>query len=391
MRRIDPTSRLVANEVTIEFESQGNVTLKRGGNALSVSPVALRVLEAFAAPVVYSDAVSRLLASSTKAGFITMTALIAELFDQGFLGETGSAPMSGRFHGEVGMHIAMLNDRARTQAYLDAIARIVRPGDVVIDLGTGTGVLAMAAARAGASRVYAIEASSFADTAEKTVADNGYADVVQIVRGWSTEIDLPERADVLLSEIIGNDPFAEGFLLYLSDARRRFLKPDGILLPDRFALGGYFASASTSAVSERRVVTHDAVRWQQVYGMDFSEFADLTRRTTMRLYLPPSVSSTWPMCSPARLLWEHCFAHDPEVQSLSFDWQIADEVEHPAFVWYFELGFGTQTLSTDPRVDSTSHWKLPVDLPPAASRYRLDLRTSAVAQKLLSEFKVLSP
>ena len=70
----------------------------------------------------------------------------------------------------------MLHDDRRTGDYLAALAEAVRPGDVVLDIGTGSGVLAIAAARAGARRVYAVEASDIAEVAERVFAANGVED-----------------------------------------------------------------------------------------------------------------------------------------------------------------------------------------------------------------------
>lgn len=382
--------RLVASDVSVAFETHGMVTLKRGGAALSATPSVLRILETFARPMTVIEALP-ILAAKSKAAFVESTALINELFALGFLRDASATQPAGRFHGEIGMHIAMLNDAARTMAFLSAITRSVRPGDVVVDLGTGTGVLAMAAARAGAARVYAIEASSFADTAEEIIAANGFADVVKVVRGWSTDIELPERADVLVSEIIGNDPFAEGVLHYIGDARRRFLKQGGRLLPDRIALSGYFAAAPESAVAERRVMATDQMRWQADYGFNFAALAGLTQRSTMRLYLPPATTGLWTPCSEAACVWSHRFGDEAAANTTSVLVDLDETPEHPAFVWFIDLGFDAAVLSTDPRLDRTSHWQLPVDLPtPGANRYRIELRTSAIAQRLVASFKSAS-
>ena len=104
------------------------------------------------------------------------------------------------------MHIAMLNDRRRTASFLAAIRRVVRPGDVVVDVGTGTGVLAIAAAQAGAARVYAVEATGIGKLAEANFRANGLQDRITLVPGWSMQVTLPERADVLVSEVIGKTP-----------------------------------------------------------------------------------------------------------------------------------------------------------------------------------------
>ena len=82
-------------------------------------------------------------------------------------------------------HARMLHDERRTGDYVAALAAAVRPNDVVLDIGTGSGVLAVAAARAGARRVYAVEASDIAEVAQRVFVVNGVEDQVTLLPGWS--------------------------------------------------------------------------------------------------------------------------------------------------------------------------------------------------------------
>ncbi len=120
---------------------------------------------------------------------------------------------------------AMLADPERTQAYLAAIAAAVRPGDVVVEIGTGAGFFAVAAARAGARRVYAIECSDVADVARELVADNGYADIVEVLHGDALTLSLPERGDVLIEDLRGVLPTFSHRFAIIADARARHLVP----------------------------------------------------------------------------------------------------------------------------------------------------------------------
>jgi protein arginine N-methyltransferase 1 len=130
-------------------------------------------------------------------------------------------------------HLSMLHDTARMEAFRRAIDASVRPGDVVVEIGCGSGVLSFMACDAGASRVYAIEGGPVIDVARELAADNGFADRIEFLGGWSIDVGLPEPADVLISETIGNAGLDEGIVAWASDARRRLLRPGATLVPQR--------------------------------------------------------------------------------------------------------------------------------------------------------------
>jgi hypothetical protein len=113
---------------------------------------------------------------------------------------------------------------------------VVRPGDVVIDAGAGTGILSFFACDAGARRVYAIEQQHSADVAAMLARQLGYADRITVVHARSIDIDLPERAGVLVTETLGSLAFDEGILTTIADARRRLLEPDARIIPSRIDL-----------------------------------------------------------------------------------------------------------------------------------------------------------
>ena len=104
----------------------------------------------------------------------------------------------------------MVSDTRRTQAFAEAIAQVVRPGDVVLDVGTGTGILAMLCAKAGAARVYGIDQAAVAQSAANLVKANGLQDCVKIMRGSAREIELDEKVDLIVSEWLGNFAYVEG-------------------------------------------------------------------------------------------------------------------------------------------------------------------------------------
>jgi SAM-dependent methyltransferase len=133
-------------------------------------------------------------------------------------------------------HRILLADTGRTLAYRDALRRLVSPGDVVLDLGTGTGILAFLACDAGAARVFAVDAGHVADTAFLLARHLGYGDRVAVFHGDSTTINVPQRARVLVTETLGVLGFDEGILGSVLDARKRLLLTDATIIPEKVAL-----------------------------------------------------------------------------------------------------------------------------------------------------------
>lgn len=125
----------------------------------------------------------------------------------------------------------MIDDAVRMRAYEDALRAVVRPGCVVLDIGTGAGVHAMLACRLGARRVYAIEPSPVIQLARDFAAANGMAGRIEFRQGMSTAMTLPERADVIVSDLRGVLPLHQGHLPAIIDARNRLLAPGGSLVP----------------------------------------------------------------------------------------------------------------------------------------------------------------
>jgi type II protein arginine methyltransferase len=145
-------------------------------------------------------------------------------------------------------HRSILADEARNAAYDAALRRAVRAGSRVLDIGAGSGLLAMMAARAGAASVVSCEMNSaMAGAAAEIVARNGYADRIRIVGKHSRDLavgaDLERPVDILVSEIVTNDLLGEDVLGCLEDAVGRLTRPDATIIPShgavRIALAHY--------------------------------------------------------------------------------------------------------------------------------------------------------
>src|SRR5688500_3295049 len=125
----------------------------------------------------------------------------------------------------------MIADRGRTDAYAAALRRAITPTSVVLDLGAGAGIMTLLACQAGAKKVYAVEPDGIVEVARAVVAVNGYADRVELIQAVSTDITLPEAVDVIVADIHGALPFFCASPTALFDAKRRFLKPGGAMVP----------------------------------------------------------------------------------------------------------------------------------------------------------------
>ena len=126
---------------------------------------------------------------------------------------------------------AMIVDPVRMERYVRALEQAVRPEAVVVDIGTGTGIFALLACRLGARRVYAIEPDDVIQVAREIAGANGCADRIEFIQAMSTRVTLPERADVIVSDLTGALPWFMHHIPSIIDARRRLLAPGGVLIP----------------------------------------------------------------------------------------------------------------------------------------------------------------
>ena len=128
---------------------------------------------------------------------------------------------------------AMVADRVRVDAYVQALRETVREGSVVVEIGTGPGVFAVLACQLGASRVYAIEPTEIIQLAREVAAANGCADRIEFFEDLSNRVTLPLRADGIFSDLRGPLPLFERHIPSIVDARIRSLASQGTLIPRR--------------------------------------------------------------------------------------------------------------------------------------------------------------
>jgi len=183
-------------------------------------------------------------------------------------------PEHGAQYDQLCLHRIMLQDETRVRAFESALKDAVKPGDIVLDVGTGTGILAILAARAGARKVYAVEPTGVANTARKIVEKSGLAGVVEVLNARIEDARLAEKADVIVFEwmgALGND---ENMFPVFLRARDAWLKPGGKMIPARVT--------AWMAPTEDAVLDNERRFWlSKPYGADTSPvwgvFADELR------------------------------------------------------------------------------------------------------------------
>ena len=138
-------------------------------------------------------------------------------------------------------YAGMIAFEERTSAYARALEANIVAGDVVLDIGCGPGILSLLACRASAAKVYAVEPDDVIELARETATDNGLLDRIEFIQAMSTEIDLPQQVDGIVTDIHGVLPLHGKSFVSILDARDRFLKPGGWIIPARETIWGALA------------------------------------------------------------------------------------------------------------------------------------------------------
>jgi len=165
-----------------------------------------------------------------------------------------------------GIHEEMLKDEVRTLTYRNSMwhNKHLFKGKTVLDVGCGTGILSMFAAKAGAAKVIGVDMSSIVDYAQKIVADNNLSDVVTIIRGKVEEIELPvPKVDIIISEWMGYCLFYESMLDTVLYARDKWLAEGGLMFPDK-------ATLYVCGIEDRQYKDDKISWWDDVYGFNMS-------------------------------------------------------------------------------------------------------------------------
>ncbi|CAN8259635.1 unnamed protein product [Cochlearia groenlandica] len=268
-----------------------------------------------------------------------------------------------------GIHKEMLSDKVRTDAYRDALLKnpTLLQGSVVMDVGCGTGILSLFAAKAGATRVIAVEASEkMAKVATKIAKDNKvfhdneHNGVLEVAHSMVEELDKsiqiqPHSVDVLVSEWMGYCLLYESMLTSVLYARDRWLKPGGAILPDTatmFVTG--FGKGATSLPF-----------WEDVYGFDMSSIGKEILEDTARVPIVDVIEDRDLVTQPALLQSFDLATMKPDEVDFTATATLEPnksstktELCHGVVLW-FDTGFTSRFCKENPTVLSTSPYTPP--------------------------------
>jgi len=244
------------------------------------------------------------------------------------------------------VHRTMLKDDVRLDAFQKALEETVKEGDVVLDIGTGTGVLAMLAAKAGAKKAYGVDSASIIDVAKRAAAKTGL-DNVEFIRSDIRDIDV-EMVDLIVCELIGIHITDEG-MTYKIEKALKFLKDGGKLMPSEIDI--FFAPVQSDDAG--------IGFWKKMRGIDFSVVDKVPHEP--RNY---DMTACKFLAEPIKIAEIRMSETDnPQIKKTGEFTCTRDGCFHGG-VLYFDAKLSEHvTLSTDPRKELT-HWKqvfLPAD------------------------------
>jgi protein arginine N-methyltransferase 1 len=252
-----------------------------------------------------------------------------------------------------GIHEEMLKDEIRTKAYRNAILnnRHLFRDKVVLDVGCGTGILSFFAAKAGARKVYGVDYSDIVYQAQQIANDNQLDNVVTLIKGKIEEVELPEKVDIIISEWMGYCLLYEAMLCSVLIARDKWLKEDGILLPDK-------ATLTITAIEDAEYKEDKINFWDNVYGFNMS----CIKKLAIQEPLVDVVEANQVMTGPCRIFTVDIATVKQEELAFRAPWRLVatrDDYCH-ALVVSFDIEFSKCHkkiyFSTAPGSPYT-HWK----------------------------------
>lgn len=254
-------------------------------------------------------------------------------------------------YAELGLQRFMVSDRPRTDAFAAAIKEALAGGETVIDVGTGSGLLAMLAAKAGAEKVYALDQSEVAAAARETVERNGMSERIEVVNGNAADFQLAEPVDLIISEWLGHFAFAETMLDDVIECRDANLKEGGRMLPSAVELK--LAPVGSDILYEKEGPGF----WKTpVHGIDFSHLE--RRELEQALAIKTEVHAS-DLIGPAKGLFglDLARARKEDVwQSGRVELQVEHAGELNGFAGWFVAELTPSVILDTGPSEETTHW-----------------------------------
>lgn len=245
----------------------------------------------------------------------------------------------------------LLAQPGRIEAFRRAIDQVVKPGDRVLDVGTGLGTFAFFAADAGAARVWAVEGDPIVHVARAIAQLNGYDDTVEFIRGWMPSIELSERADVVIFEDFPPRLIDAAVYRLFEVLRARYAAPGASFVPEAARL---YAAPVGGAGPWREAVTFEADEVQ--YGLDWTPSRDYAANAPLAASLGPDH-----LAAPPALLDSLRFedALSPDDLGGEGRWAFDRTATIHGLAYWFELDLGGgETLSNAPGEEPASWGQL---------------------------------
>ncbi|XP_053549750.1 protein arginine N-methyltransferase 6 [Bombina bombina] len=263
-------------------------------------------------------------------------------------------------YSDVTVHEEMISDSVRTNAYKLAILRshAALRGKSVLDVGAGTGILSIFCAQAGASKVYAVEASGVAQLASEVVKSNNMEGRINVINGSVENAEVPEQVDAIVSEWMGYALMYESMLCSVIYARDKWLKPGGLMFP---AFAELFIAPINDPITESRLEFWGNVKVQ--YGVDMSCMRSFARSCIMSKEMAVnSVSPEDVLSLPVRFAsLDLATITATEIANIHGSFQFncfGSSLFHGFAIWFSVIFPGEKPiiLSTSPYTEET-HWK----------------------------------